>query len=138
MAPLIYLDTHVAAWLYGGRTDLLPQGVQALLEEHDLLISPAVLLELQYLYEIRRTAAPGQEVVDTLQRDLGLTICDLPFREVARVALTQSWTRDPFDRLIVSQAILRGLPLLTKDRPIHENFSEALWPSARSSGIAVE
>ncbi|HYU32907.1 MAG TPA: PIN domain-containing protein [Thermoanaerobaculia bacterium] len=131
MAPLIYLDTHVAAWMYAGKVDLIPPGAQSLLEEHDLLISPAVLLELEYLYEIRRTAAPGQVVVDALQRDIGLKICDLPFPQVVQVALTQSWTRDPFDRLIVSQAMLRGLPLLTRDGSIRENFPEAIWLSKR-------
>jgi len=130
MAPLIYLDTHVAAWMYAGRTDLLPTSVRSLLEEHDLLISPAVKLELQYLYEIRRTAEPARTVVAALERDVGLVVCDLPFREVVEVALAQSWTRDPFDRLIVSQAALRGLHLLTKDRNIRENFPEAIWPSA--------
>ena len=127
MAPLIYLDTHVAAWMYAGRIDLLPAGVQSLLEEHDLLISPAVELELQYLFEVRRTAEPAATVVAALEREVGLTVCDLPFRKVVEVALTQSWTRDPFDRLIVSQAALRGLSLLNKDRLIRESFSPAVW-----------
>jgi PIN domain nuclease of toxin-antitoxin system len=127
VAPLIYLDTHVAAWLYAGRTDLLPAAVKSLLEEHDLLISPAVELELQYLFEVHRTAEPAAAVVAALQREVGLAVCDLPFREVVEVALTQSWTRDPFDRLIVSQAALRGLSLVTKDQLIRESFGQAVW-----------
>lgn len=81
MAPLIYLDTHVAAWMYAGRTDLLPAGVQSLLEEHDLLISPAVELELQYLFEVQGTAEPAAAVVAALEREVGLAVCDLPFRK---------------------------------------------------------
>lgn len=127
MAPLIYLDTHVAGWMYAGRTDLLPAGVKALLEEHDLLISPAVELELQYLFEVQRTAEPAAAVVAALEREVGLAVCDLPFRKVVEVALGQSWTRDPFDRLIVSQAALRGLPLITKDRLIRDSFDQAVW-----------
>lgn len=134
MAPLIYLDTHVAAWMYAGRTDLFPEGVRSILEEHDLLISPAVKLELQYLFEIGRTTEPARTVVNTLERTVGLAICDLPFQEVVEVALAQSWTRDPFDRLIVSQASLRKLRLLTKDRNIRESFPEAIWPSAEDQG----
>ena len=127
MAPLIFMDTHVAAWKYAGRTDLLPAGVQSLLEEHDLQISPAVELELQYLFEIGRTADPASTVVAALEREVGLAVCDLPFRKVVEVALAQSWTRDPFDRLIVSQAALRGLSLVTKDRLIRESFGSAVW-----------
>ncbi|HYO11663.1 MAG TPA: PIN domain-containing protein [Thermoanaerobaculia bacterium] len=127
MASLIYLDTHVAAWMFAGRIDLLPAGVQASVEEHDLLISPAVVLELQYLFEIQRTAEPARMVVEALRREVGLKICDLPFSQVTEIALDQSWTRDPFDRLIVSQAILREAPLLTRDRAIRDNCSLARW-----------
>jgi PIN domain nuclease of toxin-antitoxin system len=47
---------------------------------------------------------------------LGLSICDLPFAEVSITSLQQKWTRDPFDRLIVAQALARGARLITKDR----------------------
>jgi PIN domain nuclease of toxin-antitoxin system len=127
MASLIYLDTHVVAWLYAGRTDLLPPGVRALLEEHDLLVSPAVELELQYLYEIGRAADPAKDVIGALERDLGLKICDLPFAGVVEMALDQNWTRDPFDRLIASQAMLRGAALVTRDRAIRDHFPQAVW-----------
>lgn len=128
MAALIYVDTHVAAWLYGGRIDLIPAGVRDLLNREDLLISPAVVLELQYLFEVRRTAAPAGEVVEALGADLGLKVCDLPFGEVARVAVGQSWTRDPIDRLIAGQAVARPAPLLTRDETILEHCPQAIWP----------
>jgi hypothetical protein len=63
MAPLIYLDTHVVAWLFSARIDLLPAGVRTRIEESDLLISPAVKLELEYLYEIHRITSSGEHVV---------------------------------------------------------------------------
>lgn len=127
MAPLIYLDTHVVAWLFAGRTDLLPQAVQTLLDEHDLLISPLVRLELQYLYEIGRTAEPARVVIEVLEREVGLKVCDLPLSGVIEIAVDQTWTRDPFDRLIVSQAMLRGVALITKDKPIRDHFPKATW-----------
>lgn len=127
MAPLIYLDTHVAAWLYAGALDLVPDPVRELLEREDLLVSPMVVLELQYLFEIQRTAEPAEAVLGTLERQLGLAVCDLSFRDVALKALRESWTRDPFDRVIVSQAALRGAPLVTKDRAMHTHYPKAVW-----------
>jgi PIN domain nuclease of toxin-antitoxin system len=127
MASLIYLDTHVVGWMFAGRIDLIPAEVQTLLDERELLISPAVELELQYLYEIQRTAEQGKVVVEALAREVGLKVCDLPFPKVVEVALEQSWTRDPFDRLIVSQAILRGAPLITKDELIRQKYEQAVW-----------
>jgi PIN domain nuclease of toxin-antitoxin system len=85
------------------------------------------MLELQYLFEIRRTAEPARIVVETLRREVGLKVCDLPFADVVEVAWTQDWTRDPFDRLIVSQAALRGAALATKDGAIREHFQLAVW-----------
>ncbi len=127
MASLIYLDTHVVSWMFAGRLDLFPVQVRKLLEEHDLLISPAVKLELQYLFEIRRIADPAKVVLESLGREVGLKVCDLPFPDVVEIALSLDWTRDPFDRLLVSQAELRQTPLVTKDRNIRDHFPRAVW-----------
>jgi len=128
MAALIYLDTHVVAWLFSDRVDLLPAAARSRIEESDLLISPAVKLELQYLYEIRRITFSGEHIVNALEKELALKTCDLPFLSVIDVALDASWTRDPFDRLIASQANLRGATLLTKDRGILSHCEWAEWP----------
>lgn len=127
MAPLIYLDTHVVAWLFEGRTDKISEEVRQAIEENDLLISPAVVLELQYLFEIGRVTEPASRVVEVLEREIGLQVCDLPFASVMQVALGQSWTRDPFDRIIVAQAAFREIPLLTKDALIRSRYPRAFW-----------
>ena len=127
MAALIYLDTHVVAWLFAGRLELLPAGVRRLLDTSELMISPAVELELEYLFEIQRTVKPGREVVAALNREIGLKICDLPFPQVIAAAIQQSWTRDPFDRLLVGQAAARPAPLLTKDDAIRRHYGQAIW-----------
>jgi PIN domain nuclease of toxin-antitoxin system len=136
VATVIYLDTHVAAWLYAGTVELLPPLARRLVEQHELLISPMVALELQYLHEVGRTLTPADPVLEALRRDLALQICDLPFAEVARVALSQSWTRDPFDRLIASAALCRAAPLLTKDALIRANCPRAIWDSDPTGGAA--
>jgi len=124
---MIYLDTHVVAWLYSGDLELLPEGVRDLLEGEELVISPMVELELQYLYESGRTTQPGRVVVDALDGEIGLSRCGLPFGQVVAAALDQDWTRDPFDRVIVAQARARRLPLLTRDQTIRDHYREAIW-----------
>jgi PIN domain nuclease of toxin-antitoxin system len=127
MAALIYLDTHVVAWLFAGRIDLLPIAARRRIDTSDLLISPMVELELEYLFETRRTARPGHDVVESLRQELGLRICDLPFPQVIEAALQLAWTRDPFDRILVGQATLRQAPLLTKDALIRQHYAHATW-----------
>ena len=84
---MIYLDTHVVAWLYTGDLGLFPAGVRRWLEEEELLISPMVELELQYLHEVGRTKVPGAEVVAALAAEIGLSRCDLPFEQVIAEAV---------------------------------------------------
>ena len=127
MAAVIYLDTHVAAWLFAGDDKRLSRPARLAIEAHDLLVSPAVVLELEYLYETGRTQTPGAAVIEDLGDRIGLRLCDLPFVDVTRAALAHRWTRDAFDRLIVGQASIRATPLLTKDRVIRRRYSPAVW-----------
>ena len=130
---MIYLDTHVVAWLYAGRVDLLPSLVRTLVDGNELLMSPMVGLELQYLHEIGKTTDPADAVINTLSAAIGLRFCDLAFAEVSRASWAETWTRDPFDRIIVAQARLRGEPLITRDRTIRRRYARALWDRPRGA-----
>lgn len=130
MAPpdsVVYLDTHVVAWLYAGRVELLPTAARDAIDEHALLFSPVVGLELQYLRETDRLTEPAEPILEALSREIGLRPCELPFHEVALAAVREGWTRDPFNRILVAQAKLRGSSLLTKDRRIHLHYDRAVW-----------
>ena len=124
---MTYLDTHTVAALYQGAFDGFSKAAQAAIdEEDDLRISPMVLLELEYLREIKRIRVSGRRIVDALASDLGLTVCNLAFADVARKAIEERWTRDPFDRLILAQARLAHARLITKDRAMRAHYSQAL------------
>ncbi|MGH3851157.1 MAG: type II toxin-antitoxin system VapC family toxin [Pseudonocardiaceae bacterium] len=127
MATLIYLDTHVVAWLYMPRLDLLSETARSLIDEAELLISPAVRLELAYLAEIGRLKAGPNDVVQSLHAQLGLGVCTVDFAAVVDAALSLSWTRDPFDRLIVGHSIAGGHDLLTADATIRREAPNAIW-----------
>lgn len=126
MSPL-YLDTHVVIWLYAGRRDLFPPAAAGRLDRHDLLISPMVALELEYLYECGKVREDSPPVLDALHREIGLTLCDLPFARVGEAARPLRWTRDPFDRLITAHAAARRAPLLTRDAGLRERYPQAVW-----------
>lgn len=128
MEALIYLDTHVAAWLYAGRVDLLtPRAAKLINAEKELVISPAVVLELEYLREIGRLTVGGNTIAQSLSAQIGTRVHDLPFATVIESALDLDWTRDPFDRMIVGQASITKSRLLTKDRTIRRHYRQATW-----------
>ena len=124
---MIYLDTHVVLWLCEGLVERLSKTARKAIEENNLLISPMVGLELQYLFEIKRCTRASHLILSQLQSQIGLTVCDLPFDDVVRKATEITWTRDPFDRLIVANASCRGLRLLTKDAGIRRHTKLAVW-----------
>jgi PIN domain nuclease of toxin-antitoxin system len=127
MASLTYLDTHVAAWLYEGRVDLLSPSAVEVLERDDLRVSPMVVLEFEFLREVGRFRDAGAEVVHALEAQLGLEVCDLDFRRVIDAALELQWTRDPFDRVIVGHALAAQGRLLTRDETIRAGFVQSVW-----------
>ncbi len=127
---MIYLDTHILVWLYSRQLSLLSKAARHALEEHTLRISPIVLLELQYLFEIDRLREGAEAVFAELKQRLGLELCDSPYSAVTTVALSVNWTRDPFDRTIVAQAELNNAPLLTRDQQIRGLYKLAFWDSA--------
>lgn len=127
MGLLSYLDTHIVVWLYSGEADLFSQKAKEQIENSDLYVSPTVLLELQYLFETKKILKHPHEILDDLVSRIGIRVCDLPFPQVVETALLENWTRDPFDRLIVAQALIRHAPLISKDKKIAKNYVNTVW-----------
>ncbi|MHB1949159.1 MAG: type II toxin-antitoxin system VapC family toxin [Gammaproteobacteria bacterium] len=124
---MIYLDTHVVVWLYAGFIERLSSSAIQLIENNSLFISPIVELELTYLHEIKRITRKSHVIIHDLQTKIGLKICELSFEAVTNKAITQSWTRDPLDRIIVSHALCNEARLLTKDKTILKHCKLAIW-----------
>ncbi|MDP2432311.1 MAG: hypothetical protein Q8O33_09780 [Pseudomonadota bacterium] len=59
-----------------------------------------------------------------------MTESDLPYGRVVDAAERIDWTRDPFDRLIVAQAMAADAALVTADHLIRDRFPGAVWASA--------
>lgn len=123
-----YLDTHVVIWLANRSLERLTRRARRAVEQHDLLISPMVMLELAYLYERKRITLPARDVLLKLEHEIGLRVCGLPFPQVANAALDELWTRDAFDRVIVAQAKANGLaPLISADEEIQQHYPRTIW-----------
>ena len=123
---MIYIDTHIAVWLYAGQVEKLSEIAKEFLNENEIYISAVVRLELQYLNEIERITDGANEIVSDLSNRIGLKICDKSFNSIINYSMDLVWTRDPFDRIIVANAALNNDPLVTKDRKILDHYKKAL------------
>ena len=107
---VILLDTNALIWLEQGH-----RRSQALARSSARLhISPASILELQFLVEAGRIRLKNTTLLD-VSHDERWTLDDPPAATWFHKAADLSWTRDPFDRLIVAHARLRGWRLATGD-----------------------
>lgn len=120
MSTSYLLDTHVLLWLLGD-PDRMPEDVRDELADRTnaLLVSAASALEISTKVRIGKLDAPS--LPTTLGRrvaDLGAT--ELPVTlEHGLLAGSLRWDhRDPFDRLLVAQAMLEELVLVTVDTAI--------------------
>ena len=123
-----YLDTNVVLRLAVGDLDHITKEAQQAMDRYDLLISPMVLVELQYAFEIKRIKVQAEAIFNHLQRTIDLQICRLPFERIAREAWVESWTRDAFDRIIVTQArCADNAYLISSDQKIQEHYKQTVW-----------
>ena len=113
----LLLDTHILLWA-AGDPDRLPAAARALIENEDnqLLFSAASL------WEIAIKSALGREdfAIDAALLRRGLAdngYAELPVTgaHAVVVATLPPIHRDPFDRLLVAQATVEGITLLSAD-----------------------
>jgi PIN domain nuclease of toxin-antitoxin system len=114
-------------WLHDGLVDRLSDRAAAAIDSGRLLASGMVELELQYLREAGSIRPRAHEVLRTLEESIGLSRSDLTLARVAKAACALNWTRDPFDRMIVAEAMLAGGRFVTRDEMILDNSPVALW-----------
>ena len=124
-----YLDTGVAVWLAQRSLERIsPAALEHLTQSADRRLSPTVLLELQFLYEIGRILLPAADIRRKLEAEFAVEVCSLAYPLIVEAAVGESWTRDPFDRLITAHARANGLSwLVTSDRRIREVYPRAVW-----------
>lgn len=119
-AGVILLDTNALIWIDAGRPRARP-----LLGRRDrLYVSPASLLELQFLQEAGKVRLRSGSVQWVTEDDRWL-VDEPPATPWFLRAVGVSWTRDPFDRLLVAHAQLRRWRLATADQSVLERLGPA-------------
>ena len=113
----LLLDTQILLWAVN-QPDRLPAAARTLLmnPENDLLFSPASLWEIA----IKNTARRDDFQVDPRVLRRGLLengYAELPITSEHAIGIDALPTlhKDPFDRLLLSQALCEGVTLLTSD-----------------------
>lgn len=119
----LLLDTHIFLWFLAGDERLRESARTLLVEpENEVLLSVASLWEIAIKVNLGKLTLdrPFEELIP---EQLALLEIDrLPIRMEHLTALLKLplHHRDPFDRLIISQALAEGLPVLSSDPEFHK------------------
>jgi PIN domain nuclease of toxin-antitoxin system len=124
-ANRLLLDTHVFLW-WRGEPDRLSAAVQASIAEADIVFVSAVSA-----WEAGIKAALGRlRIPDTLETGVlasGFEKLLITFSHAEKAAGLPPHHRDPFDRMLVAQAQVEGLTLVTHDRLLEPYQVDILW-----------
>ena len=124
------LDTHVLLWWMMDADRLSPQA-HALLEDggNELLWSVASSWEIAIKIRLDKIRLPNPWAVFLPKALSEQALTTLPIEHAHTLQLVDlpDHHRDPFDRMLVAQAQVEGLPLVTADNRLRRYEVDILW-----------
>jgi len=109
----VLLDTHLLLWALGAPARL-PPAARRVIRDGDVYVSAASIWEISIKAALGKLRADPDEVLAALE-PAGLLSLPISGEHAARVASLPPIHRDPFDRLLVAQALVEPMRLLTDD-----------------------
>lgn len=120
----LLLDTHIVLWQLSGERELAPAAREAIAGANDLLFSAVSFAEIGVKASIGKLEVP-RGVQDRIA-DMGVRTLSLSAAHGLAVSELPVHHRDPFDRLIIAQAGIEGLPVVTADTRFEDYDIEVL------------
>ena len=118
----LLLDTHVFLWVVAGSRLLTPNARALIRSADEVFISSASIWEIAIKIRIGKLKADPDTLVSAITES-GFTELSVRCAHAAQVAKLPLHHTDPFDRLLVAQAMSEPLQLLTADTMLRK-YSE--------------
>lgn len=126
----LLLDTVAFIWLAENDASL-SQSARNLIDNpaNELFLSAASVWEIAIKYSIGRLhlRVPPEEYISEQRRFHHIESLPIIETDALEVGKLPHIHRDPFDRLILAQAIVRGMGIVTNDRLIQMYSVPVLW-----------
>ena len=112
------LDTHIFLWLNNEPAKLSP-ALHLICDDpaNELFISLVSLWEIQIKQQLGKLKfdVPWQQMLEIQQKDNGLVLLPIKLQHIATLEDLPLIHRDPFDRLLIAQAIQEEMTILSAD-----------------------
>lgn len=126
----ILLDTHALYWYIEGDPQLSATA-RTLIQDalNDVLISPASYWEIAIKVSLEKWQLnrPYEDFIDIGLKQYGFLILPILPDHTARLIGMPFHHKDPFDRLLVAQALAEGIPIISADSALDDYGVTRLW-----------
>ncbi len=129
------LDTHVFLWSFLDTKRIKPKALKIIAnEENEIFVSPISFWELAVKYQSKKLDLKGINILHLphIAEEYNFTILSPePYDYISIGQIPQKENHhDPFDRMLIQQAIRNDLVLISKDEKFpqyEENGLQLLW-----------
>jgi PIN domain nuclease of toxin-antitoxin system len=121
----ILLDTHVVLWWHDGDRRLSPVARRAIERAELVLVSAASAWEVAL--ELGSGKLRLEWAFDEIVTRNGFTELAVTLRHARQLEVVPMRHRDPFDRMLVAQAMVEKATLVSKDRALAAYGIDVLW-----------
>ncbi len=126
----VLLDTHAFLWLVTDDPKLSERAKSIFLDSgNEMLCSAVIGFEISVKFSLGKLqlVEPPREFIDKRMRNNALTELPVTLAHTYRVAHLPFHHRDPFDRLLVAQALEEDVALLSADQILSQYGIRRIW-----------
>jgi PIN domain nuclease of toxin-antitoxin system len=126
----LLLDTCTFLWIVTGSSRLSKRAAQSFSDPaNEVFLSAVSSWEIAVKHSLGtlRLPAPPIEFIPSQREGHGIAALPLTEEEVLYLPKTPKLHRDPFDRMLICQALVNGLAVLTPDELISQYPIRTLW-----------
>jgi PIN domain nuclease of toxin-antitoxin system len=126
----VLLDTHTFLWYSAADPQLSSTARDVLLDPAEAkLLSMASVWEMAVKTSIGKLpmAIPFPQMIAAGLTNAQCSLLFIELAHLAQVATLPLHHRDPFDRLLIAQAIVEGLPIVSRDSTFDAYGVKRLW-----------
>jgi PIN domain nuclease of toxin-antitoxin system len=122
----LLLDTHAALWFLSGDERLGENARRHLTDgSNRIMLSAAVVWEVAIKRALGKLAVPDEYL--TLLLDAGVEPLAVNVAHAAAIERLPDHHRDPFDRMLISQATVEGAALVSRDEALAPYGVTLIW-----------
>lgn len=120
----LLLDTHVFLWCIQENVKLTKSIKSRILHASEVYVSSASIWELAIKISLGKLDGDINKIADSIEES-GFIELSITAAHAAAVAGLPTIHRDPFDRILIAQAISEPMTILTADKTL-KNYSKQL------------